>query len=83
VWSHIDGGSCPGQGIGARTRLDNGISGFLHIKNISDGNISSVEDRVQVGMTIHCRIVKVNLDKFSVDLTSRSSDLADKEKKYT
>ena len=48
VWSHIDGGSCPGQGIGARTRLDNGISGFLHIKNISDGNISSVEDRVQV-----------------------------------
>ena len=33
-------------------------------------------------MTIHCRIIKVNLDKFSVDLTCRSSDLADQGGKF-
>ena len=36
----------------------------------------------QIGMTIHCRILRVNLDKFSVDLTCRSSDLADREGKF-
>ena len=33
-------------------------------------------------MTIHCRILRVNLDKFSVDLTCKSSDLADEEGKF-
>ena len=33
-------------------------------------------------MTIHCRILTVNLDKFSVDLTCRSSDLADKQGRF-
>ena len=33
-------------------------------------------------MTIHCRIIKVNLEKFSVDLTCRSSDLADQGGKF-
>ena len=42
-----------------------------------------MEERIEIGMTIHCRILKVNLEKFSVDLTSRSSDLADREKKFT
>ena len=48
VWQHIDGGSCPGQGIGVRTRLDSGISGFIHIKNLSDKQVKNVEDRIQV-----------------------------------
>ena len=48
VWQHIDNGSCPGQGIGVRTRLENGISGFIHIKNISDKPIKHVEERIEV-----------------------------------
>ena len=48
VWQHIDGGSCPGQGIGVRARLDSGISGFIHIKNLSDKQVKNVEDKVQV-----------------------------------
>ena len=54
VWQHIDGGSCPGQGIGVRTRLDNGITGFIHIKNLSDKQVKNVEDRVQV----RCGVVR-------------------------
>ena len=33
-------------------------------------------------MTIHCRILRVNLEKFSVDLTCKSSDLLDKEGRF-
>lgn len=36
----------------------------------------------QVGMTLHCRVTRVNMEKFQVDLSSRSSDLADKEGKF-
>ena len=36
----------------------------------------------QIGMTIHARILTVNVEKFSVDLTSRSSDLKDTEGKF-
>ena len=37
---------------------------------------------VQIGRTIHCRILRVNLEKFSVDLTCRSSDLADRDNRF-
>ncbi len=48
VWQHFDDGSCPGQSFAARTRLENGLSGFLLAKNISDKNVSSPEERVHV-----------------------------------
>ena len=37
---------------------------------------------MQIGRTIHCRILRVNLEKFSVDLTCRSSDLADRDNRF-
>ena len=52
VWSHIDDGSCPGQGIGVRTRLDNGLSGFILNKNISDSQVNTPEERVKVYIRI-------------------------------
>ncbi len=48
VWQHLDGESCPGQSFGVRTRLENGLSGFILAKNISDKPVSSPEDRVHV-----------------------------------
>lgn len=83
VWQHFDDGSCPGQGIGVRTRLENGLSGFILTKNLSDKHVNAPEERVKVGMTLQCRILRVNLDKFSVDLTCRSSDLVDKDGKFS
>ena len=48
MWQHFDDGSCPGQGIGVRTRLENGLSGFIHTRNLSDKHVSAPEERVHV-----------------------------------
>ncbi|KAK2574192.1 Transcription elongation factor SPT6 [Acropora cervicornis] len=83
VWTHLDNGSCPGQAIGVRTRLENGLSGFIPTKMISDKRISSPRDRVKVGMNLHCRVTRINMERLQLDLTCRSSDLLDKEGKYS
>ena len=33
-------------------------------------------------MTLHCRVLKLNMDRLQMDLTCRSSDLADKDGKF-
>ena len=48
MWGHIDDGSCPGQGIGVRTRLENGLSGFILTKHLSDKVVTTPEERVRV-----------------------------------
>lgn len=48
MWTHFDNGSCPGQAVGVRTRLDNGITGFIATKNISDKGCRRPEERVRV-----------------------------------
>ena len=48
MWNHIDEGSCPGQGIGVRTRLENGLSGFILTKNLSDKPVNIPEERINV-----------------------------------
>uniref|UniRef100_A0A3Q3MQZ6 SPT6 homolog, histone chaperone and transcription elongation factor n=1 Tax=Mastacembelus armatus TaxID=205130 RepID=A0A3Q3MQZ6_9TELE len=82
VWNHFDSGSCPGQAIGVRTRLDNGVQGFIPTKFLSDKVVKHPEERVKVGMTVHCRIMKIDIEKFSVDLTCRTSDLMDKANEW-
>lgn len=122
VWNHFDSGSCPGQAIGVRSRLDNGVQGFIPTKFLSDKVVKHPEERVkvsifvfvslgsapipmmdlvsvftsacslrlmavsgvwpQVGMTVHCRIMKIDIEKFSVDLTCRTSDLMDKANEW-
>uniref|UniRef100_A0A674C8C8 Transcription elongation factor SPT6 n=1 Tax=Salmo trutta TaxID=8032 RepID=A0A674C8C8_SALTR len=78
VWNHFDSGSCPGQAIGVRCRMDNGVTGFIPTKFLSDKVVKHPEERVKVGMTVHCRIMKIDIEKLSVDLTCRTSDLSDK-----
>lgn len=82
VWVHFDAQECPGTSIGVKLRLDNGLFGFIHIKNLSDKHVKNPEDRVQPNMPIHVRIIKIQVDKFTVDCTSKSSDLADKNNQW-
>ncbi|KAK7925731.1 hypothetical protein WMY93_008041 [Mugilogobius chulae] len=82
VWNHFDSGSCPGQAIGVRSRLDNGVQGFIPTKFLSDKVVKHPEERVKVGMTVHCRIMKIDIEKFSVDLTCRTSDLMDRANEW-
>ncbi|XP_055514099.1 transcription elongation factor SPT6 isoform X2 [Leucoraja erinacea] len=82
VWNHFDSGACPGQAIGVKTRLDNNVAGFIPTKFLSDKNVKHPEERVKIGMTVHCRMMKIDIEKFSVDLTCRSSDLMDKNNEW-
>ena len=67
-----------GQATGVRLRLENGLSGFIPIKCLSDREVSNPEERVRFGQTIHCRVTKIDIQRFSVTCTSKSSDLMDK-----
>nr|XP_033334830.1 transcription elongation factor SPT6-like [Megalopta genalis] len=82
VWNHFDAGACPGKATGVRLRLDNGISGYIHIKNLSDKHVNNPEERVHVGQVIHCRIIKIEVERFGVECTSKTSDLADKNRDW-
>ena len=82
VWNHFDAGSCPGKATGIRLRLDNGVSGYIHIKNLSDKHVANPEERVGIGQVIHCRITKIEVERFAVECTSKSSDLADKKNEW-
>lgn len=82
VWNHFDAGACPGQATGIKLRLDNGLNGFIHIKNLSDKHVKNPEERVVVGQTIHVRIIKIDVDRFQVDCSSKSSDLSDKNHEW-
>lgn len=82
VWNHFDAGECPGQATGVRLRFDNGLSGFIHIKNISDKHVKNPEERVQQGQTIHVRIIKIDVERFALECSSKSSDLSDKNSEW-
>ncbi|KAK1116660.1 hypothetical protein K0M31_018202 [Melipona bicolor] len=81
VWNHFDTGACPGKAVSI-LRLDNGLSGYIHIKNLSDKNVVNPEERVRVGQAIHCRIIKIKVERYSVECTSKTSDLIDKSHKW-
>ena len=83
VWKHCDEGSCPGQAIGIKTILENGINGYISINNISSNTVINAEDHVRVGMTILCRILSVNYQKFALELSCKSSDLQDSDGKFS
>ena len=82
VWNHFDAGGCPGKATGVRLRLDNGISGYIHIKNLSDKHVGNPSERVKIGQMIHCRVTKIEVDRFSVECTSKTSDLLDKNQEW-
>uniref|UniRef100_A0A336LY91 Transcription elongation factor SPT6 n=1 Tax=Culicoides sonorensis TaxID=179676 RepID=A0A336LY91_CULSO len=82
VWHHFDSGDCAGQATGVKLRLDNGLSGYIHIKNLSDSHVKNPEERVKMGQAIHVRIIKIDVERFSVDCTSKSSDLADRNNEW-
>ena len=63
-------------------RLDNGVLGSIETKYISDKEIKNPEERVQIGMAIHARILRINVEKFFVNLTCRTSDLLDTNNEF-
>ncbi|KAF8563474.1 hypothetical protein P879_06561 [Paragonimus westermani] len=76
VWSHFDNNECPGQPVGLRMELDNGIAGFIPVRNI-DPPADKLFERAFPGSIIQCRVVKIDITKFNVELTCKQHDLQD------
>lgn len=66
VWNHFDSGSCPGQAIGVRSRLDNGVQGFIPTKFLSDKVVKHPEERVKVSVFFFLLYEHVHVSLFSV-----------------
>lgn len=52
------------------------------MKNLSNTHVANPEDRVRFNQAIHCRIIKIEPERFSFEATSRSSDLKDEERMW-
>jgi len=78
VWNHFDAvDECPGKCNGVNVRLENGISGFIFLGELSDSPILRPDDRVKIRQNIYVRITKINAESGRVHCTSRTSALRD------
>ncbi|KAF9581645.1 Transcription elongation factor spt6, partial [Lunasporangiospora selenospora] len=59
----------------AHCRLDCGIDGVIAIQNVSDSKIGSITDVLSEGQTLQAKIVRLEKEKFFVDLTCKESEL--------
>ncbi|MCX7831515.1 MAG: S1 RNA-binding domain-containing protein [Actinobacteria bacterium] len=65
--------------FGAFVKLEDGSEGMIHISQISDDYVRSVEDYLRVGDEIEARPLRRN-DKGVLELSLKSSNIKPKEK---
>lgn len=56
------------QSYGAFIRLDNGLSGLVHISQISDKRIKSASDVLTVGDSVDVKVIGINDGKISLSI---------------
>ena len=56
------------QGYGAFVRLENGLSGLIHISQISDKRIKSAGDVLAVGDTVDVKVIGIKDGKISLSM---------------
>lgn len=54
--------------------LDSGLEGMIYVDNASDDRIMNVGDVLQVGQTTNCKVLRIDREKFMVDLSCKASD---------
>lgn len=81
AFSHMGKLECRGRAIGVIVMLDDGVSGFINRKNISDEKnaVDEVMNSLKPGQTIACRVLTFNSDKCSCELSCKTSDLQQAE----
>ncbi|KAI9470095.1 MAG: SH2 domain-containing protein [Benjaminiella poitrasii] len=62
------------RGKFANCVLDSGLEGMIYIDNASDERIMNIGDVLQVGQTVNCKVLRIDRDKFMVDLSCKTSD---------
>lgn len=56
------------QSYGAFVRLENGLSGLIHISQISDKRIKAASDVLTVGQSVEAKVIGVNNGKISLSM---------------
>ena len=56
------------QNYGAFVRLENGLSGLIHISQISDKRIKAASDMLSVGHSVEAKVIGVNNGKISLSM---------------
>lgn len=74
MWSHFDSNECPGQAVGLRVQLENQISGFIPGRLI-DPPAEKTFETAQPGTILQARVMKIDITKYTVELTLKSSDI--------
>lgn len=67
VWKHFD--SCPGQPVGVKVRFDNGITGFIPNKYLSDRPESFMNPAERVQVSSYFLLVIIPLALIFKDLS--------------
>nr|CDS26732.1 transcription elongation factor spt6 [Hymenolepis microstoma] len=76
MWPHYDN-DCLGQVSGIRVQLDNGITGFVPCRFI-DRPLEATFEKILPGSVLRGKILKIDINKFNVEISIRSSDLQDR-----
>ncbi|KAM3183126.1 hypothetical protein ACTXT7_010963 [Hymenolepis weldensis] len=76
MWPHYDN-DCLGQVSGIRVQLDNGITGFIPCRFI-DRPVEATFEKALPGSMLRGKILKIDINKFNVEISIRSSDLQDR-----
>lgn len=74
MWSHFDSNDCPGQPVGLRVQLENGISGFIPLR-LTDPPSEKVLEQAQPGTILQARVMKIDITKYQVELTLKATDI--------
>lgn len=62
------------RGKFANCLLDSGLDGMIYVDNASDERVMNIGDVLQVGQTVNCKVLRIDRDKFMVDLSCKASD---------
>jgi predicted RNA-binding protein with RPS1 domain len=68
---------CRGRPIGVSIMLEDGVTGFINRKSLSDENsyVDELLENLKHGQNIICRIMSFNPEKYSCELSCKSTDL--------
>ncbi|KAI8584594.1 hypothetical protein K450DRAFT_217031 [Umbelopsis ramanniana AG] len=63
------------RGKWANCRLDSGIDGAISIENASDRRLMSIDEVLNVGQTLDAKVLRIDRERYHVDLSCKESDL--------
>jgi small subunit ribosomal protein S1 len=66
--------------FGAFVKLEDDLEGLLHISELSDHKINSVEDVLKIGMKVEVRVIRVDTEERKIGLSFVHADFEENEK---